>query len=274
MRDRANIEKNCKMTQGSIAEGNAKFDELSRALNDSDSIKKKLLVEQQDLHRQIEETENSLSQLGKSKVSLTTQLADTKTLADAEARDRAALLTKFKSLRTEIENLKMRLEDEAEKKNDALRLLSKAQADIQLWKSKYETEALGRIDELEGSRAKLNQRVVEAEETIEALTTKVSMSEKTKGRLEADLEEMELEYERTHAAAVIIDKRSKNFDKVVGEWKCKADDLSSEIEACNSEFRNYSSEVARLKRFYIYLCYCRFIFFIVLWTRRQSNWMS
>ena len=190
------------------------------------------------------------------------------------AQNPADIFTKFKSLRTEIENLKMRLEDEAEKKNDALRLLSKAQADIQLWKSKYETEALGRIDELEGSRAKLNQRVVEAEETIEALTTKVSMSEKTKGRLEADLEEMELEYERTHAAAVIIDKRSKNFDKVVGEWKCKADDLSSEIEACNSEFRNYSSEVARLKRFYIYLCYCCFIFFIVLWTRRQSNWMS
>merc|ERR1712029_898625 len=57
----------------------------------------------------------------------------------------------------------------------------------------------------------------------------------------------ELEYERTHAAAVIIDKRSKNFDKVVGEWKVKADDMTAEIEACNSEFRNYSSEVARLK---------------------------
>merc|ERR1711972_524117 len=87
----------------------------------------------------------------------------------------------------------------------------------------------------------------EAEETIEALTTKVSMSEKTKARLDTDLEDMELEYERTHAAAVIIDKRSKNFDKVVGEWKVKAGDLTAEIEACNSEFRNYSSEVARLK---------------------------
>merc|ERR1712098_307160 len=64
---------------------------------------------------------------------------------------------------------------------------------------------------------------------------------------DTDLEDMELEYERTHAAAVIIDKRSKNFDKVVGEWKVKADDLTAEIEACNSEFRNYSSEVARLK---------------------------
>ena len=61
-----------------------------------------LLVEQQDLHRQIEEMENSLSGLGKSKVSLTTRLADTKTLADAEARDRAALLTKLKSLRLRL----------------------------------------------------------------------------------------------------------------------------------------------------------------------------
>merc|ERR1711981_939930 len=51
----------------------------------------------------------------------------------------------------------------------------------------------------------------------------------------------------THAAAVITEKRARNFDKVVGEWKCKADDLMSELEACNTEFRNYSSEVFRLK---------------------------
>merc|ERR1712170_238506 len=134
----------------------------------------------------------------------TTQLEDTKRLADGEARDRAALLTKYKNLNTEAENLKMKIDEEADKKNDVLKALSKAQAEIQLWKSKYETEALGRIDELEGNRAKLNQRVAEAEETIEAMTTKVSMSEKTKARLDTDLEDMELEYERTHAAAVII----------------------------------------------------------------------
>merc|ERR1719483_677782 len=211
---------------------------------------KKLSVEQQDLNRQIEETENALSQLGKNKISLSTQLADTKTLADAEARDRAALLSKFKGLRSDCENLKMRVEEEAEKKNDILRLFSKAQSDIQLWKSKYETEALSRIDELEGSKSKLCSRVSEAEETVEAINTKVASTEKTKHRLEADLEEMELEYERTHAAAVITEKRARNFDKVVGEWKCKADDLMAELEACNSECRNYSSEVYRLKSAY------------------------
>merc|ERR1712058_210358 len=56
-----------------------------------------------------------------------------------------------------------------------------------------------------------------------------------------------MEYERTHAAAVITEKRGRNFDKVVGEWKCKADDLMSELEACRSECRNYSSEMFRLK---------------------------
>merc|ERR1719225_374247 len=83
MRDRANMEKNCKMTQG-------------------------LIVESKDLTRQIEETENSIAALQKNKISLTTQLEDTKRLGDGEARDRATLLTKFKSLTTEAENLRMR----------------------------------------------------------------------------------------------------------------------------------------------------------------------
>ena len=57
MRERANMEKNCKMTQGLIVESNTKMDELARALNEADSTKKKLQVEAQDLNRQIEETE-------------------------------------------------------------------------------------------------------------------------------------------------------------------------------------------------------------------------
>jgi len=56
MRERANIEKNGKLTQGLIVEANQKLDELARALNEADSSKKKLQVENQDLQRQIEDT--------------------------------------------------------------------------------------------------------------------------------------------------------------------------------------------------------------------------
>merc|ERR1711975_59522 len=237
-------------TQGLIVESNQKLDELARALNEADSTKKKLQVESLDLTRQIEETENAIGALQKNKISLTTQIEDTKRLGDGEARDRAALLTKFKSLTTEAENLRMRIDEESEKKNDALKALSKAQAEIQLWKSKYDVEALGRIDELEGSKHKLASRVSEAEESIDNLNSKIASAEKSRARMEAELEELSMEYERTHAAAVITEKRGRNFDKVVGEWKCKADDLMAELEACRSESRNYSSEVYRLKAAY------------------------
>merc|ERR1711981_1169636 len=247
MRDRANMEKNCKMTQGLIVESNQKLDELARALNESDSSKKKLQVESQDLSRQLEETENAIAALQKNKISLTTQLEDTKRLGDAEARDRASLMTKYKNLMTEAENLRMRIDEESEKKNDSLKALSKAQAEIQLWKSKYEVEALGRIDELEGGRNKLASRVQEAEEHIDALNSKIASSEKSKSRMDAELEELGMEYERTHAAAMITEKRGRNFDKVVGEWKAKADDLMAELDACSSECRNFDAERFRIK---------------------------
>ena len=247
MRERANIEKNGKLTQGLIVEANQKLDELARALNEADCSKKKLNVENQDLQRQIEDTENAIANLGKQKISLTTQLEDTKRLADAESRDRASLLSKFKNLNAELESLRERIEEEAEHKSDLLKALSKAQAESQLWRSKYETEGLGRIDELESGKGKLHARLSEAEETIESLNQKVASTEKTKHRLETELEDLQLEYERVHAAAVISEKRGRNFDKVVGEWKAKVDDLTAELEASQKECRNYNSELFRLR---------------------------
>merc|ERR1719209_2695543 len=133
------------------------------------------------------------------------------------------------------------------RKSDAMKALSKAQAEIQLWKSRFETEGMGRIEELEGARNKLQAKIVENEELVDVLQTKVANAEKSKGRLGSDLDDISMEYERVHAAAIITEKRGKNFDKVMGEWKAKADDLMSELEACRCEGRNYSSEVFRLK---------------------------
>merc|ERR1712115_703313 len=80
--------------------------------------------------------------------------------------------------------------------------------------------------------------------------TKISATEKTKHRIEAELEDISMEYERTHAAAIITEKRAANFDKVLGEWKAKADDLMAELEACRTEGRNYNSEAYRMKAAY------------------------
>merc|ERR1712213_248263 len=113
---KAEKDKNGKLLQGSIVDSHQKLDELARALNEADSQKKRLDVEKQDLERQIEEGEAAMANLNKNKISLTTQLEDTKRLGDAEARDRSAMLSKFKNLSTELENLRERIDDEHQRK--------------------------------------------------------------------------------------------------------------------------------------------------------------
>merc|ERR1711971_281133 len=66
-------------------------------------------------------------------------------------------------------------------------------------------------------------------------------------RMNNELDDLAMEYERVHAAALITEKRGKNFDKVLGEWQSKAADVSAEVAASQDEGRNYSNERFRLK---------------------------
>merc|ERR1711934_808196 len=120
-------------------------------------------------------------------------------------------------------------------------------AEIQLWKSRFETEGMGRVEELESARNKLQAKIVESEELVDVLATKVANAEKSKTRMNSELDDLAMEYERVHAAALITEKRGKNFDKVLGEWQSKAADVSAEVAASQDEGRNYTSELFRLK---------------------------
>merc|ERR1711892_17019 len=113
VKGKAELDKSGKLLQGSIVDANSRLDEMARALNEAESTKKRLQVENQDLNRQIEELEAAIANMNKGKISVTTQLEDSKALADAEAKDRAALLTKFKMMPTDLENLREKLENEA-----------------------------------------------------------------------------------------------------------------------------------------------------------------
>merc|ERR1712200_176886 len=101
---------------------------MARALNEAESSKKRLQVENQDLSRQIDELEAAIANMNKGKISVTTQLEDTKALADAESKDRSSLLTKYKMMATDLENLREKMENEAMRKSDSLKALSKAHA--------------------------------------------------------------------------------------------------------------------------------------------------
>merc|ERR1719412_3135161 len=247
VKGKADLDKSGKLLQGSIVDSNTRVDEMARALNEAESSKKRPQVENQDLSRQIDELEAAIANMNKGKISVSTQLEDTKALSDAENKDRSSLLTKYKMMATDLENFMEKLENENARKSDALKALSKAQAEIQLWKSRFETEGMGRVKELESARNKLQAKIVENEELVDTLTNKVATAEKSKARMNSELDDLAMEYERVHAAALITEKRGKNFDKVLGEWQSKAADVSAEVAASQDEGRNYTSELFRLK---------------------------
>ncbi|XP_031624288.1 myosin heavy chain, muscle isoform X20 [Contarinia nasturtii] len=249
-REKAAQEKIAKQLQHTLNEVQSKLDETNRTLNDFDAQKKKLSIENSDLLRQLEEAESQVSQLSKIKISLTTQLEDTKRLADEESRERATLLGKFRNLEHDLDNLREQVEEEGEGKADLQRQLSKANAEAQVWRTKYESDGVARSEELEEAKRKLQARLAEAEETIESLNQKCIALEKTKQRLSTEVEDLQLEVDRANAIANAAEKRQKAFDKIIGEWKLKVDDLAAELDASQKECRNYSTELFRLKGAY------------------------
>lgn len=62
-------------------------------------------------------------------------------------------------------------------------------------------------------RKKLTQRLQEAEESIEAMNSKCSSLEKTKQRLQGEVEDLMSDVDRANAQAASLDKKQKSFDK-------------------------------------------------------------
>lgn len=66
--------------------------------------------------------------------------------------ERAALLGKFRNVEHDLDTLREQLDEEAEAKTAIQQQLSRANAETQLWKTKYETEGVARIEELEEAK--------------------------------------------------------------------------------------------------------------------------
>merc|ERR1712013_848572 len=172
--ERQGLEKQGKMIQQQIYDSQARLEELQRALHEADGSKRKITVENCDLVHQFEEAERLAATLSKDRTSLTTQLEDSKRLADAETRERINLLGKMRNLQHELEVMKEHLDEEYEAKMEIERQLSKAFADIQLWKTRYETEGVARCEEIDKDKAKVAGRLAEAEDTISSLQEKIA----------------------------------------------------------------------------------------------------
>lgn len=150
----------------------------------------------------------------------------------------------------DIDSLTEQLEDENEAKNELERLLSKASAETLMWRSKYENEGVARAEELEAARLKLSCRLDESEAQMEQMKVKTINLEKTKQRAVAELEEMQVQVERAQTMAASAEKKQRNFDKILGEWKLKVEDITADFNASQKECKTMAAEHFRINAAY------------------------
>merc|ERR1712107_306933 len=90
----------------------------------------------------------------------------------------------------------------------------------------------------------------EAEAAIDNLNAKLNQVEKAKGKIASEIAEMTSSLDQAQVLNAAMDRKAKQFDKVIGEWKGKVDRLSFDLDVSQKETRNASSELFKVKSAY------------------------
>merc|ERR1712021_107344 len=125
-----------------------------------------------------------------------------------------------------------------------------AEGEAGAWRSKYESDAVGKAEELEMVKMKLTARLTEAETAADNLNAKLASIEKAKGKLHGEINEASVNLDQATILNNLMEKKAKQFDKRVGEWKAKAAGLGMDLDVAQMECRNASSEVFKIKNAY------------------------
>merc|ERR1719249_23566 len=238
---KSKIDKDKSKIINETADARAATDEVMRAQSSA---------ENSDLLRVVGDLDTNLNMLMKVKSSLASQLAEVKSLADNEARERSVLLGKFRNLEHEVDGAKEALDEESSSRDNVLRQVSKAEGDASMWRAKYETEAVAKAEELEMTKMKLVARITEAEGTIQNLQAKLHQVDKSKSKLQAELDETANALDQAQVLNSAMERKAKQFDKVIGEWKQKVDSLTYDLDVSQKETRNASSDLFKVKSAY------------------------
>jgi myosin heavy chain 6/7 len=73
-------------------------------------------------------------------------------MADEEGREKATLLGKYRNVEHDLETLREQTDEIAEAKSEIQKAISKANGEAQLYRAKYETEGLAKIEELDAAK--------------------------------------------------------------------------------------------------------------------------
>merc|ERR1711962_1345106 len=85
---------------------------------------------------------------------------------------------------------------------------------------------------------------------MESLSAKLAQIEKARSKLQVEIDEMNVNLGQAQILNNQMEKKARQFEKIVAEWKGKVDGLSMDLDVSQKECRNASSELFRVKSAY------------------------
>ena len=72
-----------------------------------------------------------------------------------------------------------------------------------------------------------------------------------------EIDDLQLQVDSSNQLAISLEKKSRNFDKIVSEWKAKVEDLTQQLEEAQKEKRynmyiiQYKNVLTFMKNLYV-----------------------
>lgn len=263
----ANHNKNVKSLNIVIQELNIRIEEFSRTISDLSISKTRITSENIELHKSVQELKIKIEEVTYMSKNSSSTMEEYRRKMDDEERRRQKLEADYQCVIQELTSLRCSFDEECELRIDIERKFSNECATAASYKSKWETEARNRSDEVEEIKKKMIIRITELEETISSISNKLSSTEKHKSRMTQEIEILILDLEKANnnhreckSRVEIIEREHRTlvvkheelnvlYDQSCKELKIRISDLSrthNDLETLKEQYERLHLEHKKL----------------------------
>ena len=152
-----------------------------------------------------------------------------------------------KTLQHDMEMMKEQLENSSDLISDLKRQLAKAIAESKLWKHKYESDALSKIDEIDDYNSKLKAMLSEAEQEKENLIFQNDALKKCKQQLTIEIQKLKADLENYKILNSVLEKKVDENREHNERHKNDLKTAQEQLVQAENEHKSCLTELVRLR---------------------------
>jgi chromosome segregation ATPase len=146
-----------------------------------------------------------------------------------------------------MEMIKEQLENSCESVSDLKRKLARANDDLKHWKTKYEADALSKVEEIDEQNMKLKSKLDEVEHSKEDLSSKYEVLKKTNHRLSSELKDMKTDLENSKMVNNEYEKKINESEHLSEKQRISFYDLNEQLLQANKENKFSATELMEIR---------------------------